>query len=217
MARVMKDIATRSFLAIKGIPMPTPAQMKYTVQDFDSDLSTRSTDGTMVRDRITVKRKLECTWRVLSPQEVSLLLRTLYTSNSDYNAVAQDSVTLPADYNDFYNMSAAQQQELLSQIQNVTGQKIDPTKYYEDDTYRQNMQDRVTDGLAEYNAERNDRIFFPLTFHDPMSNSYETMTVYVGDRNVDWLWAQLENGKGNMNTASHYTMFQNITANFIEK
>lgn len=211
----MADIATRSLIAIRGIQMPTPATMKYTVQDFDSDLSTRSTDGTMVRDRITVKRKVECTWLVLTPEEVSLLLRTVYTADADYLGVAVDSLLLPENYEDFYNMTAAQQQEALSQIRNITGQNVNPTEWYQNDTYKQNMMDRISDGVDEYNAERNDRIFFPLTFLDPQLNAYTTMTVYVGDRTTDSLWHQL---KGNgMNTASHYSMYQNIAMNFIEK
>lgn len=210
-------LVPNTLIAIKGIQMPSPSEMSYILQDFDSDLTTRSTDGTMIRDRITVKRKVECTWRVLSPSEVSLLLRTIYTADNEYNAVSEDTVTLPADFNDYYNMSATEQQELLDRIRNYTGITVDPSAYYSDETYRSNTQTRVADQLADYNAERNDRIFFPLTFYDPMLAQYTTMTVYVGDRTVPWLWAQRRDDTQGMSVGNHYTMFNNITANFIEK
>lgn len=178
----------RTFFAVKGVPLPSPKECKWTYQDFDSDLSTRATDGTMVRDRITTKRKFEFSFNPLTEEDTKLILSVLNTS-LEYVAISYDRVMMPASYDEYSNLSLTQQQDLLNRIKTYTGVNIDPVKFYEDNEYRQDCLDRVDDGLAEHNAEMNDKVFFTLTIKDPATAKYENLTVYVGDRTGGVLFA----------------------------
>jgi hypothetical protein len=52
-----------------------PAVTFYTVGVMDIDGNTaRTIDGTMVRDRIAVKRRVEVSWTVLTKEELSTIL-----------------------------------------------------------------------------------------------------------------------------------------------
>ena len=60
---------------INGVAIPTPQTTKYTIQDIDSDEGAgRNQQGLMFRDRVAVKRKLECTWAPMYSAEISTLL-----------------------------------------------------------------------------------------------------------------------------------------------
>lgn len=178
----------RTFFAIRGVPMPSPAECNWTYQDFDSDLSTRATDGTMVRDRITTKRKFELSFNPLTEEDAKMLLQATWTP-LEYSAVSYDRVMMPSSYDEYYGYSPTMQNELINRINSYTGVTVDPVKFYEDAAYKQDILDRIDDGLAEYNASMNDKIFFPVTIKDPRTGAYENITVYVGDRTGGVLFA----------------------------
>lgn len=54
-----------------------PAEITYTRTDIDSENSFRSITCELQRDRIGVKRKLECQWSGLSGDELSSILQAM--------------------------------------------------------------------------------------------------------------------------------------------
>lgn len=55
-----------------------PSQFTVTVLDLDdSESSVRTADGTLNRDRITVKRQIEMSWGVLKWSQISAILRAM--------------------------------------------------------------------------------------------------------------------------------------------
>lgn len=63
-------------LTLNGVSVKAPKSLKVSIQDIDGQ-STRTAAGTMTRDRITVKRKLECEWGPLSDVEISSILNAI--------------------------------------------------------------------------------------------------------------------------------------------
>lgn len=61
--------------------LPAPKEMSVIVQDIDAATTTRSADGTMLRDRVcggeTAKRKIEMEWAGLNAQKVSTILQSI--------------------------------------------------------------------------------------------------------------------------------------------
>lgn len=61
--------------------LPDPKTMKVLLQDIDSSATTRSADGTMLRDRIVggaqAKRKIELTWPPMRTAEMSSILQAI--------------------------------------------------------------------------------------------------------------------------------------------
>lgn len=67
-----------ALLKIGDTEMPTPLAMQVGIQDLDSETGTgRNQEGTMFRDRVTVKRTVHCEWGPLSKAEMSLLLTAI--------------------------------------------------------------------------------------------------------------------------------------------
>lgn len=64
-------------LKINGVVVKTPQTFQVGLQTIDSDTSGRSAAGTMKRDIITEKVKIECKWGPLSDLEVSSLLKAM--------------------------------------------------------------------------------------------------------------------------------------------
>nr|DAW12933.1 MAG TPA: hypothetical protein [Caudoviricetes sp.] len=60
-------------LIINGVTIVAPKSFKVTISDVDGETG-RNARGDMVRDRVAVKRKLECEWGLLSQAEMSALL-----------------------------------------------------------------------------------------------------------------------------------------------
>lgn len=60
-------------LKINGVQIPTPQSFSVEISDLDGE-SNRNAKGELVRDRIAVKRKLECAWPPLTNQQISTLL-----------------------------------------------------------------------------------------------------------------------------------------------
>lgn len=63
-----------SYLQIGGVTVKPPKTFSVARETIDGDTSGRNASGRMVRDVITVKRKLECEWGPLSTAEISTLL-----------------------------------------------------------------------------------------------------------------------------------------------
>lgn len=53
-----------------------PSAMTVGIMDIDGE-SNRTADGTMIRDRIATKRKLQCSWNALTTTEMSTLLQSM--------------------------------------------------------------------------------------------------------------------------------------------
>ena len=77
-----------SYLSINGIScvpleqvsngsIRLPSEMQVTVQSYDGSETGRTGDGTMHRDYITDKRRIDLTWKVLTAQEMATLLTVI--------------------------------------------------------------------------------------------------------------------------------------------
>lgn len=63
-------------LKVNGVDIATPKTLKVSISDLDGE-SNRNAKGDLIRDRITVKRKLECEWPPLKMSEISTLLKAV--------------------------------------------------------------------------------------------------------------------------------------------
>lgn len=79
-----------STLTINGTAVAVPKSFSVAVTDVDGK-STRNSNGDMVRDRITVKRKLECEWAPLTQEEMATLLAAV--SPVFFNVTYPDPMT----------------------------------------------------------------------------------------------------------------------------
>lgn len=61
--------------------LPDPKSLKVLLQDIDASTTTRSANGTMLRDRIaggeTAKRKLELAWPPMRTENMAAILRAI--------------------------------------------------------------------------------------------------------------------------------------------
>lgn len=61
--------------------LPDPASLTVLLQDIDAASTTRSADGTMLRDRIvggaSAKRKIEIQWPPVNTEKASLILQAI--------------------------------------------------------------------------------------------------------------------------------------------
>jgi hypothetical protein len=64
-------------LEINGIPVTAPSVFQVDVYDIDGDSTARNTLGEMLRDRVTVKRKIICEWPPLTMSEASAILQAV--------------------------------------------------------------------------------------------------------------------------------------------
>lgn len=62
---------------IDGNKVKTPKELSVSIQTLDSGSSGRNANGTMVRDIIAKKTKLDVKWGPLNISEVSLILRLI--------------------------------------------------------------------------------------------------------------------------------------------
>lgn len=69
-----------SYLSINGVKVTAPQKFTYTLQTIDGESSGRNASGTMVRDIIAKKVKLEANWGPLSDAEVSEILTKVSSS-----------------------------------------------------------------------------------------------------------------------------------------
>lgn len=63
-------------LKINGVAIATPKAFKVTISDLDGETN-RNAKGELIRDRIAVKRKLECEWPPLTMVEISAILQAV--------------------------------------------------------------------------------------------------------------------------------------------
>ena len=65
-------------IKINGTQLPVaPETYTPTIMDLDSEDSNRASDGTMTRDVIATKRKLEMAWGILKWPEISAILQLM--------------------------------------------------------------------------------------------------------------------------------------------
>lgn len=63
-------------LVINGVEITTPKTLQVDINDIDGETN-RNARGEMLRDRIAVKRKLNCEWGPLNEEECSELLKAV--------------------------------------------------------------------------------------------------------------------------------------------
>lgn len=63
-------------LKINGVAIATPKTFEITIQDLDGE-SNRNANGDLIRDRITVKRKINLEWPQLTQGQISTLLNAV--------------------------------------------------------------------------------------------------------------------------------------------
>ncbi|WP_044736130.1 DUF6711 family protein [Geobacillus kaustophilus] len=63
-------------LKVNGVSIPTPKSFKVNILDLDGE-SNRNAKGELIRDRIAVKRKLECEWAPLTMSQISTILNAV--------------------------------------------------------------------------------------------------------------------------------------------
>lgn len=173
--------------------LPTPKTYKVTQQDFDSDVSTRSTSGTMVRDRITTKRRIDMEWPPSCADDVSYILSLVYTSDEEYGRINAEDVTLPLQ-SQWETMDENTRQGWRDIIFNNTGLEISDDYVNYTDEQVAALQAEIYARVDEVNAERSDRIFFDVYFMDPRLTrngipNFQQGTFYVGDRVASMLWS----------------------------
>lgn len=67
-----------AILKINGVGIADPQSLQWDIYDLDSEEGAgRNQSGEMFRDRVAVKRKLNCTWGPMEPQEMSTLLKAM--------------------------------------------------------------------------------------------------------------------------------------------
>lgn len=63
-------------LRINGVAIATPKSFEVGISDLDGETN-RNAQGDLLRDRIAIKRKLNCEWPPLSNSECSRLLKAV--------------------------------------------------------------------------------------------------------------------------------------------
>lgn len=66
-----------AILKINGVDMPDPSSFSVSIMDLDSEESRRNILGKLNRDRVAVKRKLNCEWGPLTMSQISTLLNAV--------------------------------------------------------------------------------------------------------------------------------------------
>ena len=67
-----------AILQINKIDIADPQTLTWDIYDLDGEEGAgRTQDGLMHRDRVAVKRKLNCTWAAMEPFEMSTLLKAM--------------------------------------------------------------------------------------------------------------------------------------------
>lgn len=89
-----------SYLSINGVKVKTPQKFSVAVQTIDSESSGRNASGTMVRDIIGEKVKLDINWGPLSDAEVSAILTKV--SSSFFTVTYPDPETGAMETKTFY-------------------------------------------------------------------------------------------------------------------
>lgn len=65
-----------AILKINGVAIPDPSKFSVDIMDID-DETTRNAKGDLIRNRIAVKRKLNCQWGPCGNAEMSMILKAV--------------------------------------------------------------------------------------------------------------------------------------------
>lgn len=76
-----------SILTISGNNVASPIEMKVSIMDIDKE-SNRNASGTMIRHRVTTKRKICCKWGVLTTSQIKTILAS--SSKSSFKVTYLD-------------------------------------------------------------------------------------------------------------------------------
>ena len=76
-------------LKIAGITVKTPSELK--IGRFDITKSNRTASGKMVMELIATKRRIDCTWKMITDTELQLILDTI-TANKPFFALEYPDV-----------------------------------------------------------------------------------------------------------------------------
>lgn len=89
-------------ITINGVDIAAaPSVFQVTLLDLDdAEASVRTADGTMNRDRIAVKRKIEMSWGPTSPSETSQILQAI--QNEFFECTYPDPMTGQMETKTFY-------------------------------------------------------------------------------------------------------------------
>ena len=79
-------------IKINNITMPCPSRIDVTIQDFQSDNSGRSADGTMHIDVVATKRQLLLGWNYLTSDEICKLF-SVFNGSDTYQVYFPDATT----------------------------------------------------------------------------------------------------------------------------
>ena len=77
-------------LKINGVQIATPKTFKVDISDLDGEAG-RNARGNLIRDRVAVKRKLECEWPPLKNNEISAILQAV--KNEFFQVTYPDPMT----------------------------------------------------------------------------------------------------------------------------
>ena len=66
-----------AILQINKIDIADPMTLTWDIYDLDSEQAGRNQLGQMFRDRVAVKRKLNCTWPPMEPSQMATLLQAM--------------------------------------------------------------------------------------------------------------------------------------------
>ena len=66
-----------AILQINKIDIADPMTLTWDIYDLDSEQAGRNQLGQMFRDRVAVKRKLNCTWPPMEPTQMATLLKAM--------------------------------------------------------------------------------------------------------------------------------------------
>jgi hypothetical protein len=70
---------------INGVAVAAPKDFKVSIMDLDSEDAKRNANGTLMRDRVAVKRKIECSWGPLSNSEIKDILVAVSNTSVSVN------------------------------------------------------------------------------------------------------------------------------------
>lgn len=90
------------YLAIDGVEIAAyPIEFQAKVMDLDNaETTVRTADGTLSRDRITVKRQIEISWNALQWEDVSAILQAM--SGQFFELTYPDPMTGQQETKSFY-------------------------------------------------------------------------------------------------------------------
>ena len=73
------------------VDLPYPQEYTPSIQDVDASTTGRNAAGTMIRDRVAVKRKFSCKWAALSQADLKTILSAC--TDSSFTLTCVDPLT----------------------------------------------------------------------------------------------------------------------------